>query len=135
MTDGRGAFPMNVKKKPAGFTLLELMVVLFIVGVLAAIAQPAFQGPRLKAREATLKADLWVFRDLIDQYYADHGEYPESLEILVDRSYLRKVPVDPFTQSSESWTLLPHVEGESGIFDVRSGSDLTGSNDVPYSEW
>ncbi len=126
---------MILGKKPAGFTLLELMVVLFIVGVLAAIAQPAFQGPRLKAREATLKADLFVLRDLIDQYYADHGEYPESLEVLVERSYLRAIPTDPFTQSAESWVLLPPAAGESGIFDVRSGSDLTDSDGVPYSEW
>ena len=126
---------MNPLKKNTGFTLLELMVVLFIVGVLAAIAQPAFQGPRLKAKEATLKSDLWVFRDLIDQYYADHGEYPESLTDLVDKSYLRAIPLDPFTQSSESWALLPPTEGESGVFDVHSGSDLTGSNGVPYSEW
>ncbi len=126
---------MNPLKKAAGFTLLELMVVLFIVGVLAAIAQPAFQGPRLKAKEAVLKTDLWVFRDLIDQYYADFGKYPESLTDLVDKAYLRAIPVDPFTQSSESWVLVPSADGESGIFDVHSGSDLVDSNDVPYGEW
>lgn len=119
-----------------GFTLIELMVVIAILGILVTLAQPTYKMATTKAKEAALKKDLYVFRDVIDQYHADQGQYPPSLPDLVDKGYLRAIPVDPFTESSDTWVEIYSAEGEeSGIFDVRSGSNLVGTNDVPYNEW
>ena len=100
-----------------------------------------------KAKEAVLRTDLRTFRDVIDQYYADKGKYPESLDVLVEDDYLRAVPVDPMTRSADTWLVVyeepkvdaapPESEGElePGIMDVHSGSEATGSDGRPYSEW
>ncbi len=119
-----------------GFTLLELVMVLTIVGILASIAIPGwFHLATARAREAALKQTLYVFRDVIDQFHADQGRYPNDLSELVEKEYMRApIPPDPFTRSSDTWILIPHTT-EAGIFDVRSGSDLIGGNDVPYNEW
>lgn len=119
----------------AGYTLIELMIVLTIIGILVSIAQPNFQKAVIRAREASLRRTLFVLRDVIDQYYADHGKYPDSLQNLVEEHYIRAVPKDPFTNSNTTWVIVP-PEGEEGqVYDVHSGSDLVGLDGVPYNEW
>lgn len=129
------------KRRQAGFTLIELLIVLSIIGILASIAVPSYQRSLIKAREAVLMEDLYQMRRAIDGYFADHIRYPDSLEELVERKYLRDLPRDPFTGSDETWDVIqprPGLEGEiaaGGVEDVRSGSDLVGLNGIPYSEW
>lgn len=129
-----------VKTRQAGFTLLELMVVITILGVLVAVALPSYRNAVVQAREAVLRQDLFVFRDLIDQYQADRGRYPESLEALVESGYLRKIPVDPITQRAD-WVVIeaepdPANPGEvTGILDVRSAAQGTSLGGTPYAEW
>ena len=130
-----------------GFTLLELIIVIAVIGILATIAMPKLMHTPDKAKEAVLRTDLRTFRDVIDQYYADKGKYPESLDVLVEDGYLRAIPVDPMTRSAETWVstfeepkldeVPPESEGEAkpGIMDVHSGSEVVGSDGRPYSEW
>lgn len=117
-----------------GFTIIELMIVVSIVGVLATLAVPSYRTSVIKAREAALRQDLFTLRDLLDQHRADYGKYPASLQALVSAGYLRQIPSDPFTQSSGTWQEISEpVEG--GVFDVYSGSDLVGMNGTPYNSW
>ena len=133
----------RILKSRWGFTLIELMIVVTIIGILAAIAAPNYQWGIIKAREAVLLEDLYTIRSTIDQYYADQGKYPESLQELVENKnrYLREIPKDPFTRSNETWVVVPPPptdtpeEGSGGVYDVHSGSNKVGSNGVPYSEW
>ncbi len=121
-----------------GFTFIEMMIVLVIIGILLSIAQPGFSTSVHRAREATLQENLFIFRDVIDQYYADHSEYPPTLEALVEARYLRKVPKDPITRSETTWGLVYDTNedgSEGGIFDVYSGSDLIGMDGTPYQDW
>ncbi len=132
-----------------GFTLLELIIVVAIVGILAGIAMPRLKDVPRRASEAALKTDLHTFRDVIDQYHADKGHYPPSLESLVEEGYLRAIPRDPITRRIDSWVVemeeidpdalpaetdLPE-EGQPGIVDVRSGSERLSLDGTPYSEW
>ncbi len=134
---------------PRGFTLLELIVVISIVGILATIAMPAMRNVPTRAREAVLRNNLHAIRDVIDQHLADKGHYPPTLEVLVDEGYLRAVPRDPMTRSTDTWVLeydnqvddvfpaetdLPE-DGAPGIIDVHSGSDGAALDGTPYSEW
>lgn len=119
---------------------MELMVVVTIVGILAAVAMPNYRVAILQAKEAVLKENLYRMRDLIDQYYADKGRYPETLDSLVEAGYLRKMPLDPVTGSNE-WEAVPAEPdpdnpGEpAGIIDVRSTSSEPASTGTPYNEW
>ncbi len=122
-----------------GFTLLELMIVLAIMGILLAIAQPNLRQSVIRAREAVLKEDLFQMRDAIDQYYADNGKYPAALADLISeqersRSYFRAIPRDPFTGASDWITVAPEGE-EGGVFDVHSASPLVASDGTPYNAW
>jgi general secretion pathway protein G len=127
---------MNMIFGKKGFTLIELMIVLSIIGILASIAQPNLQKAIVRAREASLRRSLFVMRDVIDQYYADHGKYPDTIETLVEEHHIRAVPEDPFTRSTSSWIVIPpEGEGETGVYDIHSGSDLVGINGKPYNEW
>ncbi|HEY3624996.1 MAG TPA: type II secretion system protein [Terracidiphilus sp.] len=128
-------------KKDAGFTLVELMIVMAIIGVLAVVAIPSYVGAVRQAREAVLKEDLHVMRSAIDSYTADKQKAPQSLEDLVNEGYLRKIPVDPMTRTTDSWqtttsdALHSVDQTDPGIDDVHSGSQEQGSDGQPYSEW
>lgn len=117
-----------------GFTLVELMIVVSIIGILATIAAPSYQASLTKARETVLRQDLFTLRELLDHHRADQGKYPSSLAGLVATGYLRALPKDPFTNSSSSWQEMSEPT-EGGIFDVYSGSDLIGTNGIPYNKW
>ncbi len=125
----------------SGFTLIEMVIVVAIVGILAAIAVPQYQHSVRKAKEAVLREDLYQFEAIIDQYYADKGKYPQSLQSLVEEGYLRRIPKDPFTESKETWRVEYAKQdplnpgGSPGIYDVKSGASGTGTNGVPYSQW
>jgi general secretion pathway protein G len=120
-----------------GFTLIELMVVMAIVALLLTLVTPRYFQQLDRARETALKETLSVTRTAIDQFHADHNRYPESLDELVDKRYLRQAPIDPITEQRDSWTLLtppPTTEGAapSGVWDLRSGATVEGKN---YGEW
>ena len=125
----------RVIKHAGGFTLLELMTVVTIIGILATLAVPNYQLSVKKAREGALKQALFVLRDVIDQYRADKGKYPPALADLVTAGYLRSLPADPITRSTQTWQEIPD-DREGGIFDVHSGSPLVSISDgTPYNEW
>ena len=131
--------PSAVRRLPPGFTLLELMIVITIIIILAAIVLPQFQKTIVSAREAVLRDDLHKMRELIDQYGADKGKLPQSLDDLVSSGYMREKPVDPFTDQAD-WTVVtgddPNSDsGEQGVTDIHSASAEVGSDGRPYSEW
>jgi general secretion pathway protein G len=117
-----------------GFTLLELMIVVSIVGILATLAMPSYQVSVMKAKEAALQQDLSTLRDVLDQHRADQGKYPPSLQVLVSAGYMRAIPKDPFTGSTTTWQeMTDPVEG--GVVDVFSGAEFVGTNGTPYNRW
>jgi len=124
-----------------GFTLLELMIVMVVIGLLAAIAIPAYVSNIRNAREAVLKEDLHVMRQAIDSYTVDKQKAPQSLDDLVQAGYLKTMPIDPFTKRSDTWmpvqedTMMSLDQTESGIDDVHSGSQETALNGTSYSTW
>jgi general secretion pathway protein G len=125
----------------SGFTLMEMMIVMALIVILAGIGMTVYGNSVQRSKEAVLKEDLFRMRDAIDQYYADKNKYPGSLEDLVSEKYLRAVPVDPFTQKSDSWqttTSEPDPGNpslESGISNVKSGSEQTGLDGTRYADW
>lgn len=124
--------------KNLGFTLIELLLVLLLIALLAGIVAPTVTSSIVGARESTLKENLFVLRKSLDAYYADTGGYPPSLDELVKKRYIRKVPVDPVTEKKESWVYIrddADSQQESGIIDVRSGSDAKASDGSYYKEW
>ena len=126
----------DIRMKQRGYTLIELMIVLSILGILASMAMPNIQRAMIRAKEASLRNTLFVFRDVIDQYYSDHGRYPDTLEELSEMHYIRNIPKDPFTGSETTWIVIPPEEGEVGnVFDVHSGSNLVSLRGTPYNEW
>lgn len=124
----------RVRLGERGFTLLELMTIVVILGILVTLAVPSYQQSVIKAREAALARDLFVIRDLLDQYRADRGQYPPSLTDLTAAGYLRAMPMDPITRSTSTWQETMEAT-EGGVFDIHSGSDLIGTNGVPYNQW
>ena len=135
---------MAIRRKnstESGFTLIELMVVMLIIGVLMLIAVPSYTGMIKAARESVLKEDLHVIRNAIDSYTMDKQKAPQSLQDLVEAGYLKVIPVDPMTRSAESWvteqsdSLHSIDQSEPGIDDVHSGDQEAGSDGQPYSTW
>jgi general secretion pathway protein G len=114
--------------------LVELLVVLAIIATLLALAAPRYFQHVERSKEAVLRENLATMRDAIDQFHADTGKWPDSIEALVERRYLRAVPVDPITESARTWVPVPPAEG-IGVQDVRSGAEGTGLDGTPYSEW
>jgi general secretion pathway protein G len=123
----------------SGFTLIEIMIVLTIVGILMTIAEPSYRNQIIKAREAALKKDLFVVRDVLDQFAADQGRYPDGLQDLVDQKYLRGLPTDPFTHAADTWIEVREEVSDSqetaGVFDLHSGSNLVASDGTAYNTW
>ncbi len=124
-----------------GFTLIELTVVIAMITILAGMAMAQYRKGVRVTQEAVLSEDLFRMRDAIDQYYADKGQYPADLQTLVSENYMRAVPKDPFTRSSDSWQTVPaepdpsNPAAQPGIYNVMSGSEETGSDGRKYSEW
>jgi general secretion pathway protein G len=134
MAVGRSCVP-RIITSTSGFTLLELMTVVTIIGILTTLAVPNYELRVTKAREGALKQTLFVLRDVIDNYRADKGKYPQALTDLVTAGYLRSVPPDPITRSTQSWQEIQDSI-ERGISDVHSGSQLVSISDgKPYNEW
>jgi len=124
-----------------GFTLIEMMIVISIIMILTSIAVPIYNLHVLHAREAVLKEDLYSMRSSIDQYTQDKNKAPQSLEDLTSSGYLRAIPKDPFTDSSQTWepvtddSIMVLGQNDTGIVDVHSGSKLVGSDGTPYNTW
>jgi general secretion pathway protein G len=125
----------------AGFTLIELMIVILIMMILISIAAPVFTSTVIRAREAVLRQDLFTMREQIDNYTLDKQKAPQSLQDLVSAGYLKQLPRDPFTDSRDTWVpvqedVLESIDqNEPGISNVHSGSNLVGSDGTPYSSW
>ena len=125
----------------SGFTMIELLVVVSLIVILATMGMTQYRTSVIHAREATLKEDLFRLRDAIDQYYADKGQYPSTLDALVSDGYVRKLPEDPFTKNNTSWQTVPaepdpnNPVAEPGVYDDKSGSDATALDGTKYAEW
>ena len=133
-------FNFGVHRRPSaaisGFTLIELLAVLAIVATLLTLALPRYFSSVNKSKEAVLKENLYQMRDAIGKYYADKGKYPESVDALASEKYLRKVPLDPITESATTWVPVPPEDPQKGgVFDVRSGAQGKAMDGTPYGEW
>ena len=128
---------MRARIRRDGFTLIELLVVLAIIGTLITIALPKYLHSVQRSREAVLHQDLRVMRTAIDQYVADTGRFPQSLDDLVKQRYLRSLPEDPVTGSAASWVSVAPPEGVAvaGVYDVRSGADGYSLDGTAYAQW
>jgi general secretion pathway protein G len=125
----------------AGFTLIELLIVIALITILASMGVVQYRNSVQSAKEATLRTDLFRMRDAIDQYYADKGKYPASLDTLVSEGYMRKIPEDPITKSADTWQTEPaepdpsNPSAEPGIYNVKSGATGTALDGSTYSDW
>jgi general secretion pathway protein G len=132
---------MSSRRTQSGFTLIELMIVMAIIGILITMAIPSFVGAIKHAREAALKEDLQTMRTAIDTYTMDKQKGPQSLDDLIQDGYIRSIPEDPITRSKDTWvtdssdSMVSLDETEPGITDIHSGSTETGSDGQPYSSW
>jgi general secretion pathway protein G len=120
-----------------GFTLIEVLVVLAIIATLLSLVAPRYFETISHSKETSLKHDLMVMRDGIDKFYSDRGSYPDSLQEMVERKYLRAVPVDPITGRSDTWVYVPPEtpDAKGNIFDIRSGANQLAEDGSNYAEW
>lgn len=119
-----------------GFTLIELMVVMVIIALLLSLVSPRYFRSVSHSKEAVLRQNLSLIRDSLDKYYADHGKYPSSLQDLVENKYIRQTPLDPVTDSTDSWVLIAPSDREmGGIYDVKSGASGKASDGTDYANW
>lgn len=129
------------RRRRRGFTFVELMIVMAIIAVLLSVAIPIYSRSIVRAKESVLKNNLFTMRTVIDEYTYDKQKAPQTLQDLVSDGYLRQIPQDPITNSSDTWKIIPEDQGntvnqtEPGIFDVRSGSDKTSLEGTAYSDW
>jgi type II secretion system protein G len=122
--------------RKAGFTLIELLVVMAIIATLLTIVAPRYMGSIDRSKETALKENLNTLRQSIDKYYGDNGQYPATLDALVEKRYIRQVPLDPITERNDSWvTSPPPDKGQTGVYDVHSGAAGKASDGRPYAEW
>jgi general secretion pathway protein G len=126
----------NRRGSKCGFTLIELLIVMAIIGTLLSIAVPRYFRTLERARETVLKQDLSILREAIDKHYADLNEYPDTLPALVEKRYVRSVPVDPFTKLADTWTLIPSDDPDhAGIRDIHSGAAESAADGTPVASW
>jgi len=132
-----GRITGRIGRAGAGFTLIELIIVLAILSLLLTIAVPRYFTHVERTKEATLKQDLNVMRDAIDKFYGDKGRYPDSLDELVSQRYIRNIPVDPITDASATWKVIapPDPDTKGAVYDVKSGAEGNSLDGKPYSEW
>ena len=124
--------------KRAGFTLIELIVVFAILALLVSLAVPRYFAHIERAKEATLKQDLNVMRDAIDKFYGDKGRYPDALDELVKEKYIRSIPVDPITESADTWSVVAppsDAKAKGEVYDVKSGAEGSAADGTAYAEW
>lgn len=130
---------MVTRPQARGFTVIELMLVLVLVALLVSLVAPTVTGGVQRAKESTLKEDVYAMRKAIDDYYADNGTYPTELEDLVNKRYLRRIPVDPITERRDTWVLVRAESDDAGagggIVDVHSGSEEKANDGTYYKEW
>jgi general secretion pathway protein G len=128
--------PIVIGRRRNGFTLIELLVVMTIIGVLLTLAAPRYFKSVEHSKETVLRHDLSVLRESIDKYFADIGQFPDALSALVDKRYIRSVPVDPFTKSAESWLLVASEDPDHpGLRDIHSGSPNMAADGTPFVSW
>ena len=144
---GRARYPLpltrsaSASRRQAGFTLVELLVVLSLIALLAAMAMVQYKNSIQRSEESVLKTNLWRMRDAIDQYYADKGRYPASLDALVSDGYMRQIPEDPVTRSRDTWVTEPaepdpnSPSADPGVYNVKSGAQGTAMDGSNYSDW
>jgi general secretion pathway protein G len=138
---GKKPAVLQLRRRESGFTMVELMIVMAIIVILISIAIPIYQKSIIRAKESVLLNNLTTMRDVIDEYTYDKKKAPQSLDDLVSAGYLRALPVDPMTDSNQTWkTVMEDAlqsvdQTEPGIFDVKSGSEKTGLDGTPYSDW
>jgi general secretion pathway protein G len=125
------------KAMKRGFTLIEMLVVLAILAMLLTIVTPKFMHMLQRSKETSLRHDLLTMRDAIDKFYSDKNRYPETLDELVERQYLKAIPPDPITERMDTWviTLPPNIDEQGSVFDVHSGSALVAADGTPYALW
>ena len=138
---GRARGAGREARRQSGFTLVELLIVISLISILAAMGLVQYRNSVIASKEAVLRTDLFRMRDAIDQYYADKGKYPSALDSLVSDGYMRKVPEDPITKSADTWTTEPaepdptNPSAEPGIYNVKSGAPGTALDGSSYSDW
>ena len=138
---GRNRAGHRLRRREFGFTMVELMIVMAIVVILVSLAIPQYQKALVRSKESVLKNNLFTLRQVIDEYTYDKLKAPQSLEDLVSAGYLREIPIDPITNSNQTWhTIMEDAlqsvnQTEPGIFDVKSGSDKTSLDGTPYAQW
>jgi general secretion pathway protein G len=126
----------TVTGRHRGFTLIELLVVMTVIATLLTIAVPRYFRSLQRSREAVLKQDLTTLRESIDKYYGDTGKYPQTLAVLVEKHYLRSIPVDPVARAADKWIVVNSDDPEdNGVKDVKSGAEGLSETGVPYVAW